>query len=117
MEISVNFEGSINLELLDETLRQALPITGISTAPGRITVHVEDSQFQPEMVAQAQTLIAAHNPNALTERQQKQQAQKAQLEVFRAQFLPDSGGGVVSLAALAEKLAWLETEIRDLRGF
>jgi hypothetical protein len=117
MDIRINFEGPINFELLDETLRQALPITGISATPGRITVHVDDSQFQPEMAAQAQTLIAAHNPNALTERQQKQQVQQARLEAFRAQFLTDSGGGEVTLAGLAEKLAWLETEIRDLRGF
>lgn len=69
--INLNFSQAINPELLDNELRAALPGVYVSLLghPGEFWVVLSPTATEAQQ-AQVTALVAAHDPNALSDRQQ-----------------------------------------------
>jgi hypothetical protein len=113
---------SINIEKLDEDLQAALTnnYIGLSTRFNEVIVFMADETPAAD-VLQAQNSVETHDPSQLTAKQVAYIAEQQALDDARnanpdnldlSQFSSESA----NINALAEKLAWLELEIRDLRG-
>jgi hypothetical protein len=111
----------INLTLLDAELRAALgkAMTGISTRAGVVIVHLAKTATG-DHETQAKLLVQAHNATALTPEQQTQKTRVERLQTDRARFTaplnPSDFTANPVLQTLATRIAWLEQELRDLRG-
>jgi hypothetical protein len=102
-----------NPELLSQELFDALgeSLSGVSWDDQIIRIHLL-TMGTPEVIRAIDMARAAHDPSLLTREQQKQ----GQLDSDRASFADSIDPVTATLAELAERLAWLEREIRDLRG-
>lgn len=116
-------KGIVNIEALDETLREALgaQVIGISTGHGRVILHLS-AETLPEDVIRARELVADHDPTQLSTQQQAFQQRKQRLQQVRRDYKGssdlDPGDFAASdslLLALARKVAWLEGELNALR--
>lgn len=119
--ITVN-RGSTNVEALDETLRTSLgeDFLGMSLHADEVRVHLLDST-PSEQVQQAEQMVIDHDPLLLTAEQQAELDEEQTLAQFRADQVAALdmtvySGSTSDVQALAAKVAWLEAEIRDLRG-
>jgi regulatory protein YycH of two-component signal transduction system YycFG len=107
----------INFLLLDAELRQAIPsvYVGLSRRQDVLVVHVQES-VTLEQIGLVQHIVAQHNPAQLTPQQQREQQlhnlRQAQTALDTAEFVTESA----AIQTLAAKIAWLEAEIRQLRG-
>jgi len=122
MEIEV-IRDDVNSALLDADLRAALKekVYGISVTNGRVRVHLDPAASKAEQ-AQAEALVKNHKATDKTPAQVAEQAQAQKLDQMRK----DYGSGDLALASfdaqtpvlkqLAQKIAWLEAEVRALRG-
>ena len=115
-------KATINLDKLDEEVRAGLGsvTSGVSARNGQAIVHVREDVTDAQR-QQAEQIVASHDSNQKTARQQAAEARQTKLVQLRASnsvdldvsnFLGDSP----SVQALAQKLAWLEQELRELRG-
>lgn len=102
-----------NPELLSQELFDALGgmLSGVSWDDQSIRIHLLTTGT-PEVIRAIDTARAAHDPSKLTREQQKQ----AQLNADRSTFSDGIDPDIATLRELAERVAWLEREIRDLRG-
>ena len=114
--------NDINDEALDAEVRAAFGTltSGISTGPYGVMVHLDD-RATPAQIAQAQTLVENHDPAVLTseqEAEQQRQQRLASLRTSRGEALDPANysGEAAPIQTLADKLAWLEQEVLDLRG-
>jgi len=114
---------AVNIEALDAELRSALGdvIAGMSTRPGAIVVHLSDAASKSQ-ANQAQRLVLDHDATQLTSEQSGEvdriQRLRAARQANRTALEVDgiSNNDVDTIKRLARKVAWLEQEIRDLRG-
>jgi len=121
LDISIE-QGEINIEALDAELRAALDEVslGVSTANEQVIVHLSD-EATPEQQEQARAIVLEHDPKQLTPRQQsfvQRQQKLVQLREANATSLDLSvyDGETALLSQLAQKVAWLETELLVSRG-
>ena len=119
-EITIQRE-IINFEALDAALRAELgeQLVGISTGPSGVTVYLTDN-VTDEQEAEARDIVEDHDPTQLTSEQQAEIDRQQQLQQARddnAEPLPlDNYAAEPSLIQeLAQRIAWLELEIADLR--
>lgn len=68
MEISIQ-RTDVNPEQLDLELQTVSGYRGLSTDGRRVRVHMDDSAT-PQQQAQAESIVLAHDPETLTDRQQ-----------------------------------------------
>jgi hypothetical protein len=113
--------SAINPEALDADLRAALGNTtsGFSTRRGMVIVHLMDDATA-EQVSQARSIVEVHDPAQLTPAQQTHATNQARLEQLRsadgnALDPADFSGETALMQQLAQKVALLEAELRDLR--
>jgi len=102
-----------NPELLSQELFDALgeSLSGVSWDDQIIRIHLLTTGT-PDVIRAIDMARTAHDPSQLTREQQKQ----AQLDADRSTFSDAIDPVTATLPELAERLAWLEREIRDLRG-
>jgi len=110
----------INTPALEAELRGVLgeQYVGLSTYSGNVVIHLLDDTSM-EQVQQAEQLVKDHDPSVLTPKQQEEQTRQQRLEDFRAADALDLSaydGATADVQTLAQKIAWLELEIRELRG-
>jgi hypothetical protein len=112
----------VNIEALDADLRAALgsTVAGISTGPYGVEVHLSDDAT-PTQLNQARSIVQAHDATKLSAQQQAEVQREAQLEQARQDNatslnVSDYSGQNALIQKLAQKIAWLEQEIADLRG-
>jgi hypothetical protein len=119
----ISIERSIvNIDALDSELRAALGelTTGFSTGGGRVIVHLLDAATS-QQEGLARQIVLAHDPARLTPPQQLEAERQAKLDQARKEYgaaeidlaVYDSQGPIIQ--QLAQKIAWLEREIADLR--
>ena len=111
----------VNIAALDAELRAALGelVSGISTGPYGVQVHLSDD-VTPASIQQARQIITSHDPKILTPKQQARQQRQQKLSQARQNNtaeidLSNYSGQSSDIQALAQKIAWLEQEIHDLR--
>jgi hypothetical protein len=106
-------KAAVNTSALDAELRNNLGniVKGISSSRGQVIVHLDDNATA-EQVSQAQQIVLDHDESQLTSEQLARQLLEVDRESYRVAFDPAS----ISLQQLAERIVWLEKEIRDLRG-
>jgi hypothetical protein len=113
--------GSINTALLEQELRAQCGdlYFGLSTRPGFVTLFLSD-QADVVLLDAARRLVELHDASRLTEAQVKAIAERTALESARRNtgsvLDPNDFRDDALLLRLAEKITWLEREIRDLRG-
>ena len=111
-EIAVNL-STVNIEGLDAALRAALgaKALGVSVRHGAVALLLTDDARAAD-VAQARSIAAAHDPNALTPAQKERQALLTLRAANSTPLDPAAYAGESALIqALADKIAWLEREI------
>jgi hypothetical protein len=115
-------KSPVNTPLLDSELRNALvsAYLGLSTRLGEVIVYLEDSASS-EAMQQAQALVLVHDANGLSPEQEAELARQEALASARSAHvlsldLEDFEASAQDVQTLASYLAWLELEIRDLRG-
>lgn len=109
----IEFElGDANPALLAEELRAALGACspGVSWRDGIMRVHIH-APVMPQDRARVDAVRAAHQPVRFTRAEQVRADLEQQRHDHRAPLDPRS----VSLEALAQRVAWLEAELRHLR--
>lgn len=114
---------TVNIEALDETIRAALGdvVTGVSTRPGAVVIHLTDAASKSQ-ANQARQIALDHDASILTDEQTAEAARIQKLQTARLANrteLDAEGIGTADLTTLkqvARKVAWMEQEIRDLRG-
>jgi len=109
---------SVNIELLDSELKSELPnlVVGTSTGPNKVVVHLDDNASK-EDIALATQIVKDHDETLLTDAQYDKQELDAVIQADRdlySDVIIDAKA--VTLEQLAERVKWLENEIRDLRG-
>ncbi len=112
---------TINIEALDRTLRDVLQerVIGVSAGASGIVIHLDDSASDAE-IDTVGSILDAHDPALLSERQQCEQNRRDQLENDRNTNetpidLDDFLTQPQIVRELARRLAWIEREIRALR--
>lgn len=112
----------INVEALDDALRTALDTAyiGLSTRPNVIVLHLAGTTT-PAQRNQARQLVINHDSSQRTQAQQKRQQRRQRLAQLRQANRDDINTDDYTLElpllrALAQKIAWLEQEIRELRN-
>lgn len=114
--------NTVNIEALDEALRSMLgaEYSGLSTRPGEVLVYLEDSAATAQ-AQQAEQMVIDHDASILSASQQARidneaALQQARLDNADALNLSAYDSAAAEVQALAQRIAWLEAEIRDLRG-
>lgn len=101
--------------VLDRELRLRVPgFVGLSWTDGLLRVHlVPDGAVDMESLeGQVDDVLRLHDPMTPDIEEEKQAALAADRVTFAAALDPEN----ITLGALARRVAWLEREIRDLRG-
>lgn len=110
----------VNVELLDAQLREVGKDSfyGLSTGRGGVTLYVSE-EIEDKAREALMEIARAHDATRLTPQQQEAHDRQRMLEWSRADAALDLSAYVESspeIHALAHKVAWLEQELRDLRG-
>lgn len=112
----------VNIEALDDALHTALGAVyiGLSTRPNTLILHLTDASTVGQR-AQARQIALDHDATQLTVEQQRRVFRRQQLAQLRAQNASDIdpadyASESPSVLALAQKIAWLEQELRELRN-
>jgi hypothetical protein len=114
--------SAVNIDALDAELRAALgaATSGYSIGGGKVIVHLLDSAT-PQQEALARQVVATHDAARLTQQQQQEAERQSRLAQSRRDFgameidLAPYGTQPPTIQQLAQKIAWLEREITDLR--
>lgn len=111
----------INTDALNSAIRASLGdvYTGLSSKPGMVTLYFGDEASGTEMEA-ARDIAILHDPVVLSPRQEAENARRGVLASVReanADSLDSSqyDSEAPLMRQLAQKIIWLEEEIRDLR--
>jgi hypothetical protein len=115
-DISIDRE-QVNVELLDSELKAALPglVHGISSGRGKVVVHLDNDATNVQ-IANATQIVFGHDENRLTADQQKKLQREIDIAAGRIAHDEPFDTKTITLEELATRIAWLEQEIRDLRG-
>lgn len=120
-EISVNSLTSVNIEKLDADLRAAYGsrYAGLSTRRGEVIIFMAEDTPSADVLA-AEQVVVNHDPTQLTVEQAAEIVEQEALADVRSVNadnldLSQFAGENADIQALAQKLAWLELEIRELR--
>lgn len=121
-DVAITTNKSLNMEALDAALRTALgtKVSGFSVGGGQVIVHMDDSAT-PAQIQQAQQIVADHNASGLTPTQQAEQERQQALEQMRQTAgnlelqTSDYNGQPQAIQNLAQKVMWLEQELRELQ--
>lgn len=110
----------VNVELLDAQLRAAAGehFYGLSLQSGGVTLYVSDT-ISPDVQKTLGHLARQHDATQMTPQQEAYTARQTKLAQGRARQPLDEKEYEASppvIQALAAKIAWLEQELRDLRG-
>lgn len=111
-----------NAEALDAEIRSELgeAFLGLSTEPGKVVLHFADEATGTQM-QNARDKAVLHDADVLSPRQEAEEARR-QVIINSRERLKNSldvsqfTGETNPVKDLAERVAWLEAEIRDLRG-
>lgn len=110
---------SVNFQALDTELRSSLGAAykALMVSDSMIRVFLNESVVRSTV----QRILEAHDPAKLTAEQQAEAAATAALATARAEHsaqldLTAFAGEAAAVQQLAAHLAWLELEIRSLRG-
>jgi hypothetical protein len=121
-QITINSLAAINIEKLDADLRAAFSNSymGLSTRQGDVIVFMAEDTSNADVLA-AEQVVETHDATQLTSEQAAEIAEQQVLADMRTANgdnldLSQFAGENAALQALANKVAWLELEIRDLRG-
>ena len=112
---------AINMEVLDEDIRQSVGAAGLGIACDGQEVKVYlAADATPAQISAVQRVLSAHDPLNLTSVQQEAADRAARLETLRAQNINPFDISTYEAVApeirrLAEKIAWLELEIGERR--
>ena len=109
---------AVNPEALDAELRTAMPDSYASLLVSDSELRVFLNQDLPQ--SEVQAVLDAHDPASLTPEQQAEQARQEALAEARRNNASNLDGSQYDAEAplmrqLAQKIIWLEQEIRDLR--
>lgn len=117
MQVDYEYEILSNGELLHSEIEVGLPgmISGVSRNGNKTIVNVIKELNVLDRNA-LDMIVFAHDPTKLTYGQQKSADRQDDKEAGRAFFDVAVDPQAVTLADLAERVAWLEQEIRDLIG-
>jgi hypothetical protein len=112
--------SDVNIELLDAQLRAAGRdlFYGFSAQRGGVTLYMSDD-ITTEQRGQLLEIARAHDATQLTPQQQADLVRDKVLEQGRADEVLDMtqyAASTPEIQALAQKIVWLEQELRDLRG-
>ena len=111
----------VNIALLERDLRAlcGAVYTGLSTRPGVVVAYLSN-QADMALLDAVRAAIQQHDATQLTEEQAQALTDKVALDIARSTtgepVRLDEFAADPLLLRLAEKVAWLEREIRDLRG-
>lgn len=121
-EISISSLASINIEKLDEDLRSNLGeyFLGMSTRRGEVIVFMADDTPSADVLS-AGRLVENHDSSLLTLEQQeeissKQAIDDARISNSQVLILSDYDASDALIRTLAQKIEWIELEVRDLRN-
>lgn len=113
---------SANVEALDAELRAALGalMLGVSAAANTVTVHLA-APAAPDQAQHIGQIVRDHDAARLTPRQQAELARRALIDDARSRHAglldpADFAAEPDAIRRLADRLAWLELELRELRG-
>ena len=112
----------INFEALNAEVRAEFGehVSGISTGPYGVIVHLSDDAT-PEQINRVQQIVQNHDPSVLTAEQQAEIERQQNLEQVRSENGADldtsayDGEGAL-IQQMAQKIAWLEQEMLEMRG-
>jgi len=115
--------NTVNFDALNDDLRDALDevVIGLSTRPGAVIVHLSD-EATSEQLAEAQKIAISHDETVITTAQTVELAQSQSLYAARDANQEKIDADRVwrvnlrTFKQMINKIAWLEQEIRDLRG-
>jgi hypothetical protein len=112
--------ADVNVELLDAQLRAAAGehFYGLSLQRGAVLLYLSDA-ISPDTQQTLGRIARQHDATQVTPKQQAEAERKIALEQGRTRVPIDEKqyeGSPALIQALAAKIAWLEQEIRDLRG-
>ena len=101
---------TVNLDGLHQTLDAALGkfYHGCAFGDGELRVYLSDDATT-DHIMDAINIIETHDVNALTPKQQRE----AHLEELRERFQESPDSDHITLKELAERVIWLESEIRE----
>ncbi|MCA0456133.1 MAG: hypothetical protein LCI00_19300 [Chloroflexi bacterium] len=113
-----------NIEALDQALKTALTEAicfGVAADKNGYAIVLDDKATAAQ-VNQALAIAAAHDPNVLTAKQQAEVTRAAKLEQMRRDYtavdfdLSAYGSQPALIQKMAQKIAWMEQEINQLRS-
>lgn len=112
----------VNIEGLDADLRTLLgeAFYGISANRQGVIVHLAES-VDEDTLMQVEAQVIAHDPDLLTDSQRTRRDRRIAIEQARRDYITpldpaDFPDALPVIRALIRRIAWLEREIRDLRG-
>lgn len=106
----------LNVPLLHAELQFALSdkFVGIATSDG-IRIHMTDDTTN-EDEAQVHVIVQNHDETELTNEQNYKRQQQETINQGRAFYAIRIDSGDITLKELAERVAWLEEEVRQSQG-
>jgi len=114
---------TVNIPALDQAARAALgdAVVGVSRRPGAAVIHLIADATRGQ-IEQARQIMLEHDPSLLTTEQTAEARRIQRLQAARQNNTTEldaesiNSTDLTTLRQLARKVAWLEQEIRDLRG-
>jgi hypothetical protein len=112
--------SDVNIELLDAQLRAVGGdlVYGVSTQRGGVMVYISEAMSE-KMRKQLAQIVRTHDSTQMTPQQEIAAERYTLLQEARSDAplsTEDFNGADTLTRALAKKIAWLEQEIRELRG-
>lgn len=112
-------KSSINVELLDQELREEFGTltTGLSRRGETVTVYMTQDITATQLTA-IRNIIESHDSSQKTLQQHTQAGRQTEIRQSRIDFTTPLDPTLFTglLGDLAERVRWLEQEIRDLRN-
>lgn len=120
-QVAIETERAINMEALDADLRAAIGVDYLSVSKNRrgVVIYLADGT-DSLLVQEARTVLLNHDAHRLSPAQEAEKAREQALASARASHaialdLADFSQSDADVQSLADVVAWLEQEIRDLR--
>lgn len=114
--------NNVNPEALDEAIRDEFgaQVSGISSGPYGVKVHFVDEP-SAEQINRVREMVQNHDPSVQTPEQQAAERRRHTLEQLRSENADDLDisafkGEKALIQRLAQRIAWLEQEIHEMRG-
>lgn len=111
-----------NVQALDSDIREALGATflGLSTQEGKVILHFAEDVSGTQMKL-ARDKAVLHDPDILSASQEAELARQQNIVTSRERMktsldVAEFASETSMVKTLVERVAWLEAEVRDLRG-